>query len=391
LIEIMNNLLRKGVKIPNSAAVDIGPEVDLRRISGDGVVIHPGCRIHGEQTLILAGSRLGSEGPVTVENCFIGPQVELKSGFFREAVFLQKAACGLGAHVREGTILEEHAGIAHTVGLKQTILFPFVTLGSLINFCDCLMAGGTDRRNHSEVGSSYIHFNFTPNQDKATPSLIGDVPRGVMLNQRPIFLGGQGGLVGPVRLGYGITVAAGTIVRKDELRPDRLIFGGVGQGGNVEFGPGRFSGTGRIVKNNLIYIANLIALRHWYREVRSLFVGKRFPEPLLVGLLLNLQKAIDERTGRLKELGDKMAASGDPSLYNRWAAIGQVLRDRLEQRGDDRLRESFQGIISEAIASYGKDYLEVIKGLSGEEASQGTAWLQGIVDTTVEAALGALK
>ena len=109
---------------------------------------------------------------------------------------------------------------------KHTILFPFVTLGSLINFCDCLMAGGTSRKNHSEVGSSYIHFNFTPNQDKVTASLIGDVPKGVMLNQPPIFLGGQGGLVGPCRLAYGTTVAAGTIVRKDELRPGRLLYGG---------------------------------------------------------------------------------------------------------------------------------------------------------------------
>ncbi|NTV96894.1 MAG: TOBE domain-containing protein, partial [Thiobacillus sp.] len=58
---------------------------------------------------------------------------------------------------------------------------PFVTPGSLVNVCDCLMAGGTDRRNHSEVGSSYVHFNYTPHQDKATASLLGDVPHGVML------------------------------------------------------------------------------------------------------------------------------------------------------------------------------------------------------------------
>ena len=77
------------------------------------------------------------------------------------------------------------------------------------------MSGGTDGKNHSEVGSSYIHFNYTPNQDKATPSLIGDVPAGVMLNQPPIFLGGQGGLVGPVRIGHGTVIAAGTIYRKD--------------------------------------------------------------------------------------------------------------------------------------------------------------------------------
>ena len=60
---------------------------------------------------------------------------------------------GLGAQVREGCILEEEANGAHCVGIKQTILFPFVTLGSLINFCDCLMAGGTSRKDHSEAGS----------------------------------------------------------------------------------------------------------------------------------------------------------------------------------------------------------------------------------------------
>ena len=75
------------------------------------------------------------------------------------------------------------------------------------------MAGGTSRKNHSEIGSSYIHFNFTPHQDKATASLIGDVPRGVMLDQPPIFLGGQGGLVGPVRIAYGTVIPAGTICR----------------------------------------------------------------------------------------------------------------------------------------------------------------------------------
>jgi UDP-N-acetylglucosamine/UDP-N-acetylgalactosamine diphosphorylase len=293
--------------------------------------------------------------------------------------------------VREGTILEEGASIAHTVGLKQTILFPFVTLGSLINFCDCLMAGGTGPKNHSEVGSSYIHFNFTPNQDKATPSLIGDVPRGVMLNQRPNFLGGQGGMVGPVRLDYGITAAAGTILRKDELRPNRLIFGGAATAGNVEFQPSRFSGTGRIIKNNLIYIANLISLKAWYRDVRSLFVGDRFPELLLAGLTLNVQKGIDERMKRLRELGDKMAAAGDPSLFERWLAIEQALAARNEHRGNDRLRESFQRIISKTIESAGKDYIAVIKGLSGEELEQGTALLQGVVDETVEVTLAALK
>ena len=190
-------LMERGVSVLAPATVDIGDDVDLSRISARDVVIYPGCRIYGARTVVSAGSRLGAEAPVTIEDCYLGPRVELKGGYLRRSVFLEKAGMGLGAQIREGCLLEEEASGAHCVGLKQTILLPFVTLGSLINFCDCLMAGGTSRADHSEVGSSYIHFNYTPDGDKCTPSLFGDVPRGVMLDQPAIFLGGQGGAAGP--------------------------------------------------------------------------------------------------------------------------------------------------------------------------------------------------
>jgi bifunctional UDP-N-acetylglucosamine pyrophosphorylase/glucosamine-1-phosphate N-acetyltransferase len=217
--ERVERLIERGVSIPAPGGVEIGEEVDLDRIATQGVVFHAGTKVFGAKTLISRGVRLGREGPVTVDSCSVGPGVSLKGGFFESAVFLKGVGHGARRPRQGGTILEEQASGAHTVALKQTILFPFVTLGSLVNFCDCFMAGGTDRKNHSEVGSSYIHFNFTPNQDKATASMLGDVPGGVMLNQDPIFLGGQGGLVGPCRLAYGTVVAAGTVWRKDEPRP----------------------------------------------------------------------------------------------------------------------------------------------------------------------------
>ena len=120
--------------------------------------------------------------------------------------------------MREGTLLEERASTAHCVGLKQTILLSFATLGSLINFCDVLMAGGTSRRDHSEVGSGFIHFNFTPwgqAGDKATASLVGDVVGGVFLDRRRIFLGGAGGMIGPRSVGYGSIAGAGQVLRRD--------------------------------------------------------------------------------------------------------------------------------------------------------------------------------
>jgi UDP-N-acetylglucosamine/UDP-N-acetylgalactosamine diphosphorylase len=369
----IEKIINKGVKIANPAATEIGPEVDIDRISGDGVVIYTGCKIFGENTLILPGVKLGYEAPVTVDDCQIGPDVELKGGYFNQAVFLDNAKCGLGSHVRGATVLEEQASIAHTVALKHTILLPFVTLGSLINFCDCLMAGGTSRKDHSEVGSSYIHFNFTPNQDKATASLIGDVPRGVMLNQRPIFLGGQGGLVGPCRLGFGITVAAGTIIRKDEPRSNRLIFGGAGKGGNVPYAPGNFLTGKKIIINNIIYIANLIALTHWYQKVRRLFVAKRFPEALLNGLNEKMNLAVAERINRLEVVCLKKSDGG-------WSELKGLLNDQLADPGDAKSMDTFLESIHKGIAARGKDYIGVIQGLEPADSDSGTRWLQGIVD-----------
>ncbi len=145
----IKELLNKGVLIPDPHNVHIGDEVDTGRISGNGVAIYPGCKIFGKSVLILDNVKIGYEGPVTLENCQVGPEVTIKNGFLKEAVFLKGVNLGSGSHVRGGTILEEEASIAHTVGLKHTILFPYVTLGSLVNFCDCFMAGGTSRKNHS--------------------------------------------------------------------------------------------------------------------------------------------------------------------------------------------------------------------------------------------------
>lgn len=391
-----HQLMEKGVKIHSPDTVDIGEDVDLKRISGDGVILYPGCRIYGDKTLILPGAKLGYEGPVTVDNCYIGPRVELKGGFFRKAVFLDGVVMGLGAHVREGTILEEQAGGAHTVALKQTILFPFVTLGSLINFCDCLMAGGTSRKNHSEVGSSYIHFNFTPNQDKATASLIGDVPRGVMMNQTPIFLGGQGGLVGPCRLEYGTVLAAGSICRKDELRPDRLIQEGGARSANVAYTAGMHLTLKRIVVNNIYYIANLMALRQWYVHVRSAFVGQDFPRELFEGLQETLQMAIQERIARLLAYCRSLPVSGVPQTIqeNRHCEVfsncSQLERLFLMQKtwqGNDGLREVFLEAVHQGIRDKGKNYVAVIQGVRETQRRSGTAWLQEMVERIVKEAL----
>lgn len=397
--EKIERLLEKGVRIPNPESVFIADDVDLNRVYGDGVVLHDGCRLQGVSTLICKGAVLGEEGPATIQNCQIGPGVRLKGGYFKEAVFLKNAAMGSGAHVREGTILEEEASGAHTVGFKQTILFPYVTVGSLINFCDCLMAGGTGKKNHSEVGSSYIHFNFTPNQDKATASMMGDVPQGVMLNQSPIFLGGQGGLVGPTRLAYGTVIAAGCIYRKDELRPGRLLASGEGRPVNIPHTGGTYRSVKRVVENNIIYIANLMALKQWYKHVRPEFVSDDFPDKLLHGLQDKIEMAISERLKRLGAFSEKLMVSAKKyreqmkekasekllsqkhELHEKWAELQQTMASGAGEAGLNETRDAFLSLVQRKITTSGNDYLTVIKELDGQECDKGTRWLQEIVDT----------
>ena len=394
----VQRLFEKGVNIPKHASIFIDEDVDLSRISGEGVTIHDGCRIRGASTLICKGAILGEEGPVTIENCQVGPEVTLKGGYFRQSVFLKKASMGSCAQVREGTILEEGASGAHSVGFKQTILFPFVTVGSLINFCDCLMAGGSGKRHHSEVGSAYIHFNFTPNQDKATASLIGDVPHGVMLDQPPIFLGGQGGLVGPSRLAYGTVIAAGCIYRKDELRPGRLISDGGGLSANVPHTAGFYRSIKRIVKNNIIYIANLVALQHWYNHVRAQFLSEDFPEPLLKGLQEKAEMAFFERVERMRKLAEKMPESAriyrgllgekaseslmyqKAEFHKKWPEVEAALLARAGEGELEIIRDTFQAAIQKQISTTGKEYQNVINHLSIMDRALGSRWLQGIVD-----------
>jgi UDP-N-acetylglucosamine/UDP-N-acetylgalactosamine diphosphorylase len=344
---------------------------DGNNIARDAV-IHPGCRITGSS--IGPGCEIGAEAPVTLENCRLGRGVKLKGGYFSGAVFFDGANMGSGAHVREGTILEEEANGAHTVGLKQTVLLPFVTLGSLINFCDILMAGGTSRKDHSEVGSSYIHFNFTPNQDKATASLVGDVPRGVLLNQKPVFLGGQGGLVGPARIAYGCVIAAGGICRKDILEDNQLHIPAAPVEKTVSFQPGVYGNIDRIVKNNLIYIGNIRALKAWYENVRVLFIRDDFDRACHAGALANLDLILKERFQRLEQLAAKVPVVGK-SLKTGLAG-SKVWKAPLETVACAEL-------MSEIKKADKTNYIAAIQNLSTGARDGATAWLQSLVDETV--------
>jgi len=389
-------LIKKGVIVPNPSLVFIDASVVLEKIA-PGTVIHPFGRISGSKTSIGPGCVLGAEAPLTIDNCQLGSEVKLNGGYFSGATFLDNSSMGSCAHVRPGTLVEEFASGAHAGGLKQTVLFPYVALGSLVNFCDCLMAGGTSRKNHSEVGSSYIHFNYTPHQDKATPSLIGDVPRGVLLDQPPIFLGGQGGLVGPAQIAFGAIIPAGIIRRKDVLDAGLAGADNQTQAAAGGFTAGAYRAIDRIIRNNLIYIGNIYALKMCHHARKIFMTKEKFQSACLAGALERLESILQERIGRLGEIAEKMPRSielnikaGDPDLSYLQQQKDFALRWP-EMKGKIDLLEKFEGdtakrdyLLAEFTAGKKRSYLEAIAALGVKGKASATEWLQSIVDRTAE-------
>jgi hypothetical protein len=293
-------LRSQGVIVVDARQTFVDADVELSRIQ-PGAVLHPGTRLHGARTWIAQGAEIGREGPVVLRDSVLGPGARVDSGFVHGAVLLAGASLGANAHVREGTLLEEGASTAHAVGLKQSILLAFVTVGSNVNLCDMLMTGGRSRDEHSEVGSGFIHFNYTPwgkRGDKATPSRFGSVPGGVLLREPRIFLGGAGGVVGPRFVGFGSVVAAGQVLRRDVddgrvvLDPPRHV--------DRDHRDGALDDIEPRASKNVAYVADLIALRAWYREARLVRAAPGPERVLVQEAQANLDRAIDERLHRLR-------------------------------------------------------------------------------------------
>jgi hypothetical protein len=353
----------RGVTIIDRRQTYLDEAVDVERICR-GAVLYPGTRLVGPRTFIGPGAKVGIEGPAVLENTIIGEDTEIASGYLNQAVMLRNARVGSNAHVRVGTLMEEEASTAHAVGLKQTVLMSFVTMGSLINFCDGLISGGRSRREHTEVGSGFIHFNYTPwgkSGDKATPSLIGDVVHGVFLRQNRIFLGGLSGIVGPQKVGFGSFTIAGQVVRKEV--PSSRVIGDVPRKVDREFYIST-EAPSRILKLNLEYIGQLTALQAWYREVRLARIpaSQEYAHLRVVtqAALELLFVCIDERVKRLCQF--------------------------LQERGLPIPYFSFTNspcpLSIEATHPY-FDHIKWVTDLSPVEVEKGVSWLQSIVDGVI--------
>ena len=194
-----------------------------------------------------------------------------------------------------------------------------------------------------------------------------------MLNQPPIFLGGQGGIVGPLRLGYGTVVAAGSILRQDCPEDNRLIADAAHGSGTKDFIPAAYPNIGRILQNNILYIANLAALESWYMHVReSYFAAQEFGPLIYAGAGDQLSLAKKERLKRLKAVAEVCCLSllaGEvgagqhgqrQAFYECVRSMEDLFAEGIRSDATEKAREAFITAFQKTVGSDRKNYIEAI-------------------------------
>jgi UDP-N-acetylglucosamine/UDP-N-acetylgalactosamine diphosphorylase len=379
--ERIARLRGRGVDVWGPERVYVAAGVPLENIEAGASIYH--ATLSGSELCIGRGSRIGVSGHARIADCQIGRGVELGAGSYEGATLLDGAVVRGFAEIRPGTLLEEQVDAAHSVAFKNTILTATVVTGSLINYCDLLMSGGTSRIDHSEVGSGVIHFNFDPRGDKYG-SLIGDV-RGVLLRSAPIFVGGQCGLVGPLHVDFGSVIAAGSIVRRD-VPAGVVHFEKLENQQAAHFDREIYTGLKRKFLTTAKLIGNLRALDAWYEQIRLPFADddqKRLYRAAQKQMRSHAAERIDRLEKIIAKLDrslEKSAAAGDEQLLKFHGEHRRLIECRV------LIREILTGADPAAAPSVllrdyeqarkSASHVDAVRKLGQETAAAAAQWLQ---------------
>ncbi|MDH5752871.1 MAG: hypothetical protein OEZ59_10710 [Deltaproteobacteria bacterium] len=433
----LDGLISRGVIIPAPDKVFIARDVPLEAIAA-GAVIHPFSRISGEHTRIDQGAQVGPGGPAAVNNswlgqgvlagtlgpvsiieCAVGPGTVLGSGVAEQSVFLGREGdepsftTGYGFRVRKGTLYEEGACSAQHTDTKMTVLFPWVTLGSNVNWCDVLMTGGTGpgMGEFSEVGSGTIHFNFTARGDKATGSLLGSVCSGVFLREERLFIGGNNSIIGPLNAEFGAVTPAGSrhsgrlqsginipaIWSPPSSASYSIPHSPHGSERRVGFEAEVYGSVRRVFQSQVMYIAELAAMAAWYAGTRMhIAQGDEDRTRLYSRAQEIVRMNIDERIAQLKGLAEKMERSsgllekkqpGDPrilqqrALLKNWPRVEKYLREHVFLPFPPP--SDLLAALDAQKDKHGTQapYTTLVQGLGSSTVRTGKAWLRGVTET----------
>lgn len=197
-------LLDGGVTLADPARLDVRGSLDC----GDDVTV--------DVNVVFEGNvRLG-------DNVYIGPNCVIRASEIGDGVtvlphsLIDSALIGEGcqigpfARIRPGTVLEKNVHVGNFVEVKNSQ----VGAGSKANHLSYL--GDATVGKHVNIGAGTITCNYDGARKHRT--IIED----------DVFVGSDTQLVAPVRVGHGVTIAAGTTVTED-VDSNRLVISRVRQ------------------------------------------------------------------------------------------------------------------------------------------------------------------
>jgi bifunctional UDP-N-acetylglucosamine pyrophosphorylase/glucosamine-1-phosphate N-acetyltransferase len=201
---INRELMCAGVSLvdPGHSYIDYGVRI------GPDTVVHPNCSISGA-TIIGSGCTI--ESGVSINGCTIGDRCHIKAGSVLEGSELHAdVSVGPMAHLRPGTLLNDHVKIGNFVETKKIVMGEGSKASHLTYLGDAAIGSNVN------IGCGTITCNYDGVNKHRT--VIGD----------DVFIGSDVQLVAPVSVGRNSLVAAGTTVTVD-VPPDSLAISRVPQ------------------------------------------------------------------------------------------------------------------------------------------------------------------
>jgi len=365
----VERLSAKGVNILAPESVIVGEEVNPDNVEAE-VVVGLGTKILGTETMIGAGTEI--HGAAIIKNSLIGRNCNLAAGEYADSVLLDKCSTVGWARVRGNSAWEEGSNSSHNVDTKMTLLGYKITLGSLINFCNVLMLGGTSPRLEvgAEVGSGTISFNFLPYGPTVgaliKPStVVGSIESPFLVCDgaptRYAFIGGHCSIVAPVVIGLGTVVAAKSRVSPGIYADDKLI-----GGGNIEKPLILDVSKVRVLKDIapkyeilIRQMAITVAFRRWC-NVRVAWAKRNNLDEFEVKLFEGFTAKVDKYMKALEAYGDNMAkyllASDDNSRPD-----SLVKNKAIATRWNEKVKAQIKAAVTEETG-----YAEATAGLNSE-------------------------
>lgn len=179
---------------PDSTTIDTTVQIE------PDVVIEPQTHLRGK-TVVSTGSRIGPGS--LIENSQIGAYATVAFSVVSDSTVGNGTRVGPYAHLRGEAVVGDNCRIGNFVEIKKS------TLGTGTNVAHLSYLGDATLGNKVNVGAGTITANY--DGYRKHPTVIGDRTK----------TGSNSVLVAPLTIGSDVTIAAGSVVRKDA--PDNCL------------------------------------------------------------------------------------------------------------------------------------------------------------------------